>query len=48
MKIKMNILYHFRKCYSAGKINALIDDYVWREIRRPKIEEKYSPSNLIK
>jgi hypothetical protein len=33
--------------FSAGKIKALIDDYVWREIRRPKIEEKYSPANLI-
>ncbi len=44
----LRILYRLRKCYSAGKIKALIDDYVWREIRRPKIEEKYSPANLIK
>lgn len=41
-------LYQLRKCYSVGKIKALIDDYVWINIRQPKIQEKYSVQNFNK
>lgn len=41
-------IYHFKIFYYKSKMKALIINYVWENIRRPKIEEKYSPQNLIK
>ncbi len=46
--ILIHKLYKFIQFYSKEKIKALIMNYVWVHIRQPKIEEKYSPQNLIK
>jgi hypothetical protein len=41
-------LYKFKTFYYDEKLKVLIMNYIWKNIRQPKIQEQYSPANLEK
>jgi hypothetical protein len=40
------IVHRFRRSYYAARFRANFRHWLWHHVRRPKLEEKYSPANL--
>jgi hypothetical protein len=41
------IVHRFRRSYHAARFRANFRYWLWHRVRRPKLEEKYSPANLL-
>ena len=48
IKQKVKILYNFKHSYYSLKFKNKFRDWLWVKVREPKIQEYYSPNNLVK